>query len=113
MAVSYFVRYEGRAEDHEAFVGYYRSTHAAILRRFPGIRKLILHVPQEWSDPCPVRKGNFALLAQMVVDSAADLQAALESRERREARGDFSNFPAFHGEIFHQAMASEEVYSGD
>lgn len=113
MAVSYFVRYEGQAENHEAFVDYYRSTHAAILKRFPAIRKLVLHVPLEWNDPCPVRKGNFALLAQMVFDSAAELQTALESRERQEARGDFSNFPPFHGEIFHQAMASHEVYSGD
>lgn len=110
MDVSYFVRYEGRAENREAFIDYYRGTHAAILKRFPGIRKLILHVPAEWNDPCPVRKGNFALLAQMVFDSAADLQAALESRERQEAREDFSNFPPFHGEIFHQATASEEVY---
>ncbi len=112
MAVSYFVRYEGQAENQEAFVGYYRDTHAAILKRFPGIRKLILHMPLECNDPCPVTKGNFALLAQMVFDSAADLQAALESRERQEARVDFPNLPAFRGEIFHQAMASEEVYSG-
>jgi len=111
MAVSYFVRYEGHAESRDAFIDHYRGTHAAILARFPGIRKLILHLPLEWSDPCPVRKGNFALLAQMVFDSEREFQAALKSPERKEARDDFSRFPAFHGNIFHQAMVSDEVYS--
>ena len=113
MAVSYFVRYEGQAENHAAFLAYYRSTHAAILSRFPGIKKLILHVPIEWRDPCPVRKGNFALLAQMVFDSAPDLQAALDSAARLEARNDFSHFPPFAGDVFHQAMASEEIFCAD
>lgn len=113
MAVSYFVRYEGRSDTNAPFVEYYRNTHAAILARFPRIRKLVLHVPVEWSDPFPVRKGNFELLAQMIFDSEKDLQAALESSARKEARDDFFNFPAFRGEIFHQAMASEEVYSAD
>lgn len=111
MAVSYFVRYEGRSENNAAFIEYYRKTHAAILARFPGIRKLVLHVPMEWRDPCTVRKGNFELLAQMVFDSETALQAALESPARQDARDDFSNFPPFHGQVFHQAMVSEEVYS--
>jgi len=111
MAVSYFVRYEGRCDGNAALVEYYRKTHAAILKRFPGIRKLVLHVPIEWSDPFPVRKGNFVLLAQMIFDSEDQLQAALQSPARKEARDDFFNFPAFHGEVFHQAMVSEETYS--
>ena len=47
----------------------------------------------------------------MVFDSEREFQAALESPERKEARDDFSRFPAFHGNIFHQAMVSDEVYS--
>lgn len=109
--VSYFVRYEGKAENAQAFLGYYREKHVPILARFPRIRKIILHVPAAWNDPFPVKEGNCALLAQMVFDSKRDLDAALASPARNEARGDFASFPAFGGEVFHQAMTSEEAYT--
>ena len=111
MTVSYFVRYEGKAESAAIFIERYRRNHAPILARFPRIRKVVLHTPVDWDDPCLVHKGNFALLAQMVFDSHDDLVAALASPARFEAREDFANFPAFKGGVFHQAMASEELYS--
>lgn len=112
MTVSYFVRYEGKAESAAAFIERYRRSHAPILASFPRIRKVILHTPVDWDDPCPVHKGNFAMLAQMVFDSQEDLVAALASPARFEAREDFAHFPAFKGEVFHQAMVSEELYTG-
>ena len=111
MTVSYFVRYEGKAESAADFIERYRTRHAPILARFPRIRKVVLHTPVDWSDPCPVNKGNFAVLAQMVFDSQEDLVAALASAARLEAREDFAHFPAFDGAVFHQAMTSEELYS--
>jgi uncharacterized protein (TIGR02118 family) len=112
MSVSYFVRYEGQAEDAEAFRNYYRDHHAPILARWPGVRRIVLHFPTPWQDSFPVRPDRFTLIAQMIFDTAEELQAALQSPERAEARRDFARFPAFHGTVFHQATQSEEVFSG-
>ena len=108
--VSYFVRYRGTSPDPEAFRGYYETRHAAILREFTNIRSLILHHPTVWSDPFPVRRGDSVLLAQMQFDSAADLDAALQSRARRLARADFERFPPFDGEVTHEAMVARTIF---
>lgn len=111
MSVSYFVRYDGQAKDLQEFLRHYRQRHVPILARFPGIRRIVLHLPATWQDPFPVTPDRFALLVQMVFDTADDLQRALESSARVEARGDFENFPPFHGIVFHQATQSEEIFS--
>jgi uncharacterized protein (TIGR02118 family) len=108
--VSYFVRYRGQAADPLAFARYYENEHAQILRRFLGIRSLILHQPMRWNDPFPVHPDGTELLAQMTFDSAADLDAALKSDARREARTDFARFPAFTGEVTHQAMNAKVIF---
>ena len=108
MTVSYFVRYEVEAGDE--FVRYYKDNHVPILARWPGMRRVILHRPVRWSDPCPVNRAASFLVAQLEFDSQADLDRALQSPERMEARRDFEKFPPFEGKVFHQAMASEEVW---
>jgi uncharacterized protein (TIGR02118 family) len=108
MSVSYFVRYEGTAENGAEFLRYYREQHAPILARFPGIRGIVLHTPTECTDTFPVRGDRFMLLAQMIFDSEEDLDRALQSEARAEAREDFGRFPRFEGTVFHQAVVSEE-----
>lgn len=108
--VSYFVRYRGAAADPAAFRGYYETRHAAILRKFPGIRSLVLHHPLAWNDAFPVRPGGSTLIAQMQFDSASDLDAALHSDARRLAREDFHHFPPFDGEVTHEAMTGTTVF---
>jgi uncharacterized protein (TIGR02118 family) len=109
--VSYFVRYEGQAASPEEFVAHYREAHVPILARLPGIRRIILHTPAAWKDPYPVKPDRFALIAQMVFDSLADLERAVSSEERAEARRHFANFPPFEGVVYHQAAVSDEVFS--
>jgi uncharacterized protein (TIGR02118 family) len=111
VSVSYFVRYEGSAENGAEFLRYYREQHAPILARFPGIRGIVLHTPVQWHDPFPVKPDRFMLVAQMIFDSAEDLDRALASEARAEAREDFARFPRFEGAVFHQAVVSEEVLS--
>ena len=108
--VSYFVRYRGSPNDPHAFCAYYEEKHAALLRRFPNIRSLVLHRPVEASDPFPVRRGDTFLLAQMQFDNAADLDAALQSDTRRRARDDFHNFPPFGGEVTHEALIAKLMF---
>jgi uncharacterized protein (TIGR02118 family) len=109
MSVSYFVRYEGAAENESEFLRYYREHHAPILARFPGIRGIVLHTPVEWQDKFPVKPDRFMLLAQMIFDSREDLARALQSEARAEAREDFGRFPRFEGTVYHQATVSEEA----
>ena len=108
--VSYFVRYCGASSEPDAFQAYYETRHAALLRQFPHISSLILHRPAAWIDPFPVRRGETFLLAQMQFDNADDLDAALRSPARRLAREDFQRFPAFKGEVTHQAMIGKAVF---
>jgi uncharacterized protein (TIGR02118 family) len=108
--VSYFVRYRGASGDPDVFHSYYETRHASLLRRFPGIRSLVLHRPVSWTDPFPVERGGTLLLAQLQFDSASDLDRALRSDARRQARDDFARFPPFSGEVTHEAMTGKMVF---
>jgi uncharacterized protein (TIGR02118 family) len=108
--ISYFIRYRGSSSEPEVFRAHYENQHAEILRRFPKIRSLILHQPALWSDPMPVQRGESFLLAQMEFSSIDDLDIALRSDARREAREDFRRFPAFSGEVTHEAMIGKVVF---
>jgi uncharacterized protein (TIGR02118 family) len=108
--ISYFVRYRGLASDPDAFHSYYEKRHARLLQQFPGIRSLVLHRASAWNDPFPVRRGDTFLLAQMQFDGASDLDAALRSDARRQARDDFRRFPPFSGEVTHEAMIAKTIF---
>src|SRR5438105_2130503 len=108
--VSYFVRYRGASNNPAGFHAYYENQHATVLRQFPRIRSLILHHPVSANDPFPVRAGSSFLLAQMRFDSSEDLDAALQSPARRQARDDFAHFPQFEGEVTHEAMLAKVMF---
>jgi uncharacterized protein (TIGR02118 family) len=108
--VSYFVRYCGSSSDPDEFRRHYEAQHAPILRQLPSIRSLILHSPSAWTDPFPVRRADSFLLAQMVFDTTSDLDAALRSPTRRQARDDFHQFPPFDGDVTHEAMIGKVIF---
>jgi uncharacterized protein (TIGR02118 family) len=108
--VSYWVRYRGRAAEPARFISRYQETHSAILKRFSGIKSLVLHTPVEFRDPFPVNRAGTMLLAQMTFDSAAALNAALASEARKAAREDFQHFPRFDGEVTHEAMEERVIF---
>lgn len=110
MTASYIVRYHGTAPEPERFLDYYRRSHAPILQQFPGIGSLVLHQRADFTDPFPVNPGGNLLIAQMTFDDMPALNAALASPARAEARDDFAGFPAFDGEVTHQAFVSEKVF---
>jgi uncharacterized protein (TIGR02118 family) len=102
--ISYFVRYEGQADDQDEFVRYYRSGHVPVLLRWPGIRAVHLHVPAFTHDPQPTKSGSVFLMAQLVFDDEEALARALASPQRAEARADMANFPEFNAAVTHQAF---------
>ena len=110
MSASYIVRYHGTAPDPRSFVNHYRKSHAPILQKFPGIGSLVLHQGADFTDPFPVNPGGNLLIAEMTFDGLPSLNAALASSARAEARDDFGNFPAFDGEVTHQAFVSERLF---
>ena len=57
-----------------------------------------------------MRADGTELLAQLSFETAADLDAALKSDARRDARADFARFPAFTGEVTHQAMSAKVIF---
>jgi uncharacterized protein (TIGR02118 family) len=110
VSVSYFVRYEISPRDPQAFLERYRKAHVPLLGRWPGLRRVVMHTPLEWSDPFPVNRGGAVLMAQLEFDSEEAMDKAFASRERLEAREDFRKFMTFEGTVTHQAMKSEEVW---
>jgi len=113
VSVSYFVRYDIEIGDLDAFMRRYREVHVPLVARWPGLRRMVLHTPLAWRDSFPVNPGRAVLMAQLEFESEAAMNAALASRERAEARGDFKRFPKYEGTVVHQAMAQEEVYRNE
>ncbi len=113
MTVSYFVRYDITTPDVKGFVDSYRKNHVPILARWPGIRRVVLHAGVESGDAFQVNAGRTLLLAQLEFESQADLENALHSPQRAEARRDFEKFPPFEGTVSHQAMTSDEAWRRD
>jgi uncharacterized protein (TIGR02118 family) len=104
MTVSYFVFYQGVAENNDEFEAHYRTKHAAILATFPGLLDLRIHRSINWDESQAVTKGGFLLIAEMIFPDQKTMETAIASPERAFAREDFENFIAFDGKIWHQAM---------
>jgi uncharacterized protein (TIGR02118 family) len=110
VSVSYFVRYDIAVSDLSAFLDRYRSVHVPMVAAWPGLQRMVIHTPVEWSDPFPVNRGRTVLLAQLEFESEAAMNQAFASRERAEAREDFKRFMTFEGTVVHQAMKTEELW---
>jgi uncharacterized protein (TIGR02118 family) len=73
--------------DPDAFDAHYRDVHAPIVRRYPGLRELRL------TRPAAVGSGTAPyLMAEMVFDSHAELDAALASEPGIESGRDLRAF---------------------
>ena len=105
-AVTYFVRYQGVTSPQDAFVEDYRGRHLGILSRWPGIRRIVLHVPLPWQDPHPVRPDASNLLTEMTFANEEAFRAALSSEARALARLDRANLKHGDALVTHQAMRS-------
>ena len=111
MSFSYFVRYEGQAESPQEFLEHYRDRHMPLRARFSRMRRVVLHTPTPWHHAHPIQPDRFAVLVRMEFDSLEDLENAIGSEARAEARRDFGQMPPFQGAVYHQAAVSEEVFA--
>ena len=75
-------------DDPDAFDAHYRDVHAGIVARYPNIRDVRLTKPAGVGG----RPSPFHLMAEMIFDTAADLDAALMSEAGAESARDLRNF---------------------
>ena len=75
-------------DDPDAFDAHYRDVHMPIVGRYPNLRDVRLSKPAGVGG----REAAFHLMAEMVFDSEADLDAALSSEAGAESARDLRNF---------------------
>ena len=108
-AVSFFVQYDGPADDPGAFHSYYRSHHVPIVFRMPRIRSVSYHLPTGIKPPTIGRAVERLQLVQAVFDTAEEFLTMRKSAERKEGLRDFKNYPRFDGDVTHQIMRSRRL----
>jgi len=75
-------------EDTDAFDAHYRDVHTPIVARYPNLRDVRLTTPAGVAGRTP----DYYLMAEMIFDTAADLDAALASEAGAESARDLRNF---------------------
>lgn len=75
-------------EDPEAFDAHYRDVHAGIVARYPNLRDVRLTKPAGVGG----REAPYHLMAEMIFETAADLEAALMSEAGAASARDLRNF---------------------
>ena len=75
-------------EDTDAFDRHYREVHAPIVQRYPNLRGMRLTQPLGVAG----RPSPFYLMAEMIFDTPADLDAALMSEAGAESARDVRSF---------------------
>ena len=102
---AYLVAYEGAAENLPLWLSHYLAHHAAIMTRFPGVRRVEVYTRIDWCGGPPWRRVDHMQRNTVMFDDPAALAGALNSPVRHEMRADFSRFPPFTGPVSHFPMA--------
>jgi uncharacterized protein (TIGR02118 family) len=106
---TYLVSYEGPADDLNAWLTHYISSHPPIMARFPGIREIEIYTRLDYCSALPVPRSEAMQRNKVVFDSAKALDESLSSPVRHEMRADFKNFPPFKGDNLHFPMISTGI----
>ncbi|MFB9947979.1 hypothetical protein ACFFP0_03915 [Rhizobium puerariae] len=106
---SYLVHYPGTAEDFNAWLDYYLDHHPQIMKTFPRIREIEIYTRVGWRDRMRWERVDYMQRNRLIFDSAAALEAALNSGVRHDMRADFEKFPPFTGSNIHFPMLTEEL----
>ena len=103
------IHYPGKAEDLNAWLGFYFESHVPLMRRLPGLRELELYTRIDWVSALPWTKVEYMQRNKVVFDDADAATAALQSPIRAEMRADFLSFPKFTEGNRHNPMQTREV----
>lgn len=105
--ISYYVLYQGPAQDRREFIKYYEVNHPPLLGQLPGNHVTILYTPTDRPLPLGLVQAGHMLICDVSFDSSAALDSALASQVRRDLRADYEQFPKFEGPVKHQAMVKQ------
>jgi hypothetical protein len=100
---SYIVRYHRPAENETAFIANYVATHPQTLGKLPRIRSVMCYFPIELP-PGKFSAADYMIGNEVVFDTVADFNAAMQSPVRQELRAHFREFPPFTGLNTHVPM---------
>src|SRR5579875_2068028 len=106
---TYLVAYECEAEDLNAWLRHYVTSHPPIMARFPGIREIEVYTRIDWICAMPWPREDAMQRNKVVFDDEAALHRALNSEVRHEMRADFHRFPPFTGRNTHYPMHTRIV----
>jgi uncharacterized protein (TIGR02118 family) len=90
-------------EDPDAFEAHYRDVHTPIVSRYPNLRDMRL----SRLGGVGGREPAYYLMAEMIFDSAADLDEALSSEAGAASAKDLRNFAAAGATMFIAADAAD------
>lgn len=107
--VSYVVRYTRPAEDEALFVREYVDGHPPTQARFPKIRSVMCYFPLRDVAVSGWPARDYLIGNEVVFDSVADFNSAMQSPAREELREHFRAFPAFAGTVSHFLMRRERL----
>ena len=110
---SYLVHYPGPAEDEQAWLDHYRTSHAPLMSALPGVRAVAVDTPSVVVSGLPFRFAGALLRNKVAFDSAEALSAALASPAREALRADAAAFPPYAGGSVHVPMETRVVPGGD
>ncbi len=106
---AYLVHYPGAAEDFNSWLDYYLDHHPQIMRTFARIREIEIYTRADWRDTLGWQRADYMQRNRLIFDSAAALEAALNSTVRHDMREDFLKFPPFTGSNIHYPMYKFEL----
>jgi len=103
---TYLVRYEGEAQDFNAWLSHYLAHHPPLMAQLPGIRELEIYTRLDYGSGLDVARATSMQRNKVVFDDAASLAAALASPVRASMKQDFNAFPPYSGATLHFPMRS-------
>lgn len=109
LACSYLVHYAGEAENFNAWLGYYLDHHPKIMKTFARVREIEIYTRVDWRDSMPWARVESMQRNRLLFDSAAAVEAAMNSPVRHAMRADFERFPPFTGPNPHYPMYTETL----
>lgn len=100
--------YEGNVAeaDRQRFDNYVANVHLPLVARYPGLKSLYCHKGIPWNGKAP----DHYLTFELVFESRADFDRAMNSEIRQRARDDVGNFlPLFRGTVRHVLYETAEI----
>jgi len=102
--VSYVVRYHRPADDEVLFTRNYVASHPPTQAKLPGIRSVMCYFPRPDLNPGKWPSLDYLIGNEVVFDTVADFNVAMQSPVRQELRAHYRDFPLFSGANTHFLM---------